>query len=86
MASNGARSRELLRGRCCYTRPRIEEGRVREVAQDHVLREGVEENTKPARTTVFPLPVSPINLTRGAKSFLSGLYKSLSRGCPTCVK
>src|SRR6266850_2408959 len=41
----------------------------------------------PARTTVFPLPVtSHATLTRGAKSFLSGLYKSLKPGCPTCVK
>jgi len=36
---------ELLRGRCVIRRPGSEEGRVRQVAQDHVLREGVKKNT-----------------------------------------
>src|SRR5260370_36332421 len=40
----------------------------------------------PARTTVFALPVTSHEiLMRGAKSFLSGLYRLLKPGCPTCV-
>src|SRR5579859_3136520 len=41
----------------------------------------------PARITVLPFPVaSQARLMRGAKSFLSGLYKLLNPGCPTCVR